>query len=178
MGGGTTTAWTRADLDRFPDDGHRRELVDGQLLVSPLARRRHQDVVLRIARSLADWADDHGGIVYPGVNIDLAETTHLEPDVVWASDTDTTGSGFARTPELVVEVGSPSTHRYDRGIKLDRYLTSGAHEVWLVDLTLDEIAVHRSGGATATHGRGDAVTTPVLPGWRATVDDLLGPTPS
>lgn len=171
-----TAQWTRADLDRFPDDGHRRELVDGHLLVSPLARKRHQAVVMRVASALHDWAQAHHGIVYPGVNVDLAKDTHLEPDVVWASDTDLEGAGFDATPEIIVEVGSPSTHRYDRGVKRERYLVSGAREVWLVDLERDEVEVHRSAADDpAVLGRGDTLTTPVLPGFAAEVDDLLGP---
>lgn len=171
-----TRRWTRADLDRFPDDGHRRELVDGHLLVSPLARVRHQAAVLRIARALASWADDHGGAVYPGVNVDLSKHTHLEPDVVWTSDTDESRQSLDLTPEIIVEVGSPSTHRYDRGIKRERYLASGAREVWLVDLEREEVEVHRSATEEPTVlRRGDTLTTPVLPGFAASVDDLLGP---
>ncbi len=171
-----TRRWTRADLDRFPDDGHRRELIDGQLLVSPLARVRHQAVVTRITVALAHWAEEHGGAVYAGVNVDLSKRTHLEPDVAWTSDTDESGQGLTGTPEIIVEVGSPSTHRYDRGIKRERYLESGAHEVWLVDLERDEIEVHRTIGEPPTVlRRGDVVTTDVLPGFAGAVDDLLGP---
>lgn len=172
-----TTRWTRDDLDRFPDDGHRRELVDGHLLVSPLAHRRHQAVVGHISFALESWVrQGGGGIVYPGVNVDLARNTHLEPDVVWASDTDLEGAGFESTPELVVEVGSPSTHRYDRGVKRERYLTSGAREVWLVDLERDEVEVHRGVDQDpVVLRRGDTLTSQVLPGFSAPVDDLLGP---
>lgn len=185
-----TARWTREDLERFPDDGHRRELVDGHLLVSPLAHRRHQAVVTRFTVALHRWAEAHHGIVYPGVNVDLARDTHFEPDVVWTSDTDESGQGLPTTPEIVVEVGervspqrseespiasSPSTHRYDRGVKRERYLESGAREVWLVDLERDEVEVHRSvDAAPDVLRRGDTLTTSVLPGFAAAVDDLLG----
>ena len=36
---------TRADLETLPDDGHRYELIDGTLVVSPAPRRGHQVVV-------------------------------------------------------------------------------------------------------------------------------------
>ncbi len=65
--------------------------------------------------------------------------------------------------------------RWRRPVKLDRYLVSGALEVWLVDLEHDEVTVHTREGRTTVHRRGEHLTTPVLPGWRADVDDLLGP---
>jgi hypothetical protein len=30
-----THRWTRADLQRLPDDGNKYEVIDGELLVSP-----------------------------------------------------------------------------------------------------------------------------------------------
>jgi hypothetical protein len=36
---------TRADLEGLPDDGHRYELIDGTLVVSPGPQLPHQDVV-------------------------------------------------------------------------------------------------------------------------------------
>ena len=37
-----------ADLDAMPDDGHRYELIDGVLIVSPAPRRAHQRASLRL----------------------------------------------------------------------------------------------------------------------------------
>ena len=45
---------TVADLDLMPDDGHRYELIDGVLLVSPAPSTLHQHLVLRLARILED----------------------------------------------------------------------------------------------------------------------------
>lgn len=39
---------TLADLDGVPDDGHRYELIDGVLVVTPSPRWGHQDVVGRL----------------------------------------------------------------------------------------------------------------------------------
>ena len=40
------------DLDTFPEDGRRFELADGWLLVSPMARRKHQLGCKRIGEAL------------------------------------------------------------------------------------------------------------------------------
>ncbi len=174
-----TAGLTRADLDRFPDDGHRRELVDGRLLVSPLARRRHQRVVGRFTYRLTAWTDQHGGTIYPGVNVDLADDTHLEPDVVYARSEDTSGLAFEEAPELVVEVSSPSTRWFDLGAKKDRYAAAGATELWFADLDADAVLRFVNIGGrfdlAGTHARQATFTTPLLPGLVLDVDDLLGP---
>lgn len=42
---------TRADFEQMPipDDGHRYELIDGNLIVSPAPTWRHQDIVVALA---------------------------------------------------------------------------------------------------------------------------------
>jgi Uma2 family endonuclease len=165
---------TRADLDRFPDDGRRFELIDGALLVSPLARTRHQRIVARLTTELELWSREHGGATYPGVNVDLDERTHLEPDVAWSRQEIDDALSIG-APELVVEVSSPSTRAFDRGIKRMAYLAAGVVELWLVDLETGVVERHtpeRTGPVVL--GRGEDVTTPLLPGFRAAVDVLLG----
>lgn len=166
----------RADLDDLPQDGRRFELIDGALLVSPAPRGRHQRVIARLTYELEGWSRMHGGATYPGVNIDLDQRTHLEPDVAWSSDESDIGLAFTGTPELVVEVSSPSTRAFDRGIKRAAYLSSGAVEVWLVDLDADVVERHTADAASpAVHSRGEDVITTLLPGFRVGVSDLLGP---
>lgn len=172
-----TAVWTRAHLDDLPDDGRRYEIVDGRLLVSPLARLRHQAVVRELTIAIGTWCRANHGAMYPGANVDLDETNHLEPDVVWSSDTDDSGVGFGVTPELVVEVSSPSTRRFDEGVKLDRYAASGAREVWLVDLDGDElrryVVVDRRPGEPQVLRPGEVLVTDLLPGLELPVGDVL-----
>jgi hypothetical protein len=44
--------FTVAELDRMPSDGHRYELVDGVLVVSPRPILVHQFVAMRLATAL------------------------------------------------------------------------------------------------------------------------------
>src|SRR6185312_12513444 len=43
-----------ADLEAFPDDGHRYELIDGVLVVTPAPVPLHQRAVLRLAMILEE----------------------------------------------------------------------------------------------------------------------------
>jgi hypothetical protein len=49
-----TAGWSVAMLDALPDDGLRREIIDGELLVTPAPSWRHQRVVLALAKRLDD----------------------------------------------------------------------------------------------------------------------------
>src|SRR5215469_3877333 len=44
--------FTVAELDRMPDDGHRYELLDGTLIVSPRPTNPHQEVAMELAVQL------------------------------------------------------------------------------------------------------------------------------
>lgn len=176
----TTRRYTVADVYNFPDDGQRYELLDGVLHVTPLARRRHQAVVMQIAYRLRQWADGHGGTVYAGVNVDLDDGTHLEPDVAYALSEDTSGLAFDDAPDLIVEVSSPSTKGFDTGAKKDRYAAEGAAEFWFVDLdedTVSQFLLDADGrdAAPLLHCRGARFTSPLFADLVLDVDDLLGP---
>jgi len=42
--------WTREEVLALPDDGHRYELIDGELLVTPSPTGRHQRAVWLLFR--------------------------------------------------------------------------------------------------------------------------------
>ena len=48
------TPFTWDDLARMPDDGYRRELIHGQLLVTPSPVARHQHAAVQLTRLLAN----------------------------------------------------------------------------------------------------------------------------
>ena len=59
-----TTGLTYADLERFPEDNLRRELIDGELIVTAAPAPRHQDAVLELGARLLAYTKEHGGKVY------------------------------------------------------------------------------------------------------------------
>ncbi len=176
----TDVRYTIDDLWGFPDDGKRRELIDGVLYVSPLARLRHQWIVGNLSLEFGLWVKGHGGAVFPGANVDFAPDTHLEPDVVFLRPEHATTEGLSLTepPDVVVEVSSPSTRRYDLVTKRAALERQRVPEYWFVDLDADEVHVHvLSGdgyGDPAVYRRGEVITTAQAPGLAIAVDEVLG----
>lgn len=171
--------WALADLDALPDDSRRREIVRGVLYVTPVARRYHQRVVFRFTYCLGTWEEEHGGQVYPGVEVNLPEGSHLEPDVAYlvpGHEILDDIRGLAASPDIVVEVSSRSTKRYDLGDKRDLYAEQGVGELWFVDLDAGEVLVFTQGrGEPARYGTGERFTSQLLPSLVLDVDALLAP---
>jgi Uma2 family endonuclease len=132
----TTRPWTRADMERLPDDGNRYEVLDGKLLVTPLPSIPHQGVATRIAGRLMLYCDAHGiGFVAAPGGI-LHGESELQPDVaVYLGRRMRDESDWAKlpAPALVVEILSPSTRHRDVGVKRAAYLHWGVPEYWIID---------------------------------------------
>ena len=62
------TRYTYADLERFPQDNLRREIIDGELVVTAAPATRHQQVVMTLAGELYQYTKSHGGPGVPGAH--------------------------------------------------------------------------------------------------------------
>lgn len=178
------TGLTVADLDRFADDErHKYELVGGELFVSPKGVFRHQYVATRIAHVLLEWADAHGAVASVEPDVYHTDRDYVIPDVVLLL------AGLARnsdpvirtTPDLVVEVSSPSTRRLDVVVKRALYERMGVPEYWVVDLERECFEVYRlrggRDGPPEVVGAGGTLRPGHLDGLAVEVDDVLRPLP-
>lgn len=129
--------YTVPDLDRFPDDGNRYELLDGVLLVTPAPSQLHQLVAGRIQGELftALSRPRLATVVGPGAVVYMPKT-QLEPDIlVFSAEFPVTAHWKNISGHwLAVEVLSQGSRLYDREFKRDAYLALGVKQVWLVDV--------------------------------------------
>lgn len=128
---------------RWPDfiqlaEDDLRELIDGELREIDVATKQHEWVVTFLAAVLFNWARVNGGLVLSsGYKIRIDDRRGVMPDVQYFR------KGHERTggdrglesgaPDLVVEVVSPTSVRYDRVVKLRWYAQIRVPEYWIVD---------------------------------------------
>jgi Uma2 family endonuclease len=124
---------TRADLEDLPDDGHRYELIDGVLIVSPGPRHGHQRVVGNLHLVLRAGCPPELEVILAPFAVALADDTEVQPDLIVAPRTQFTEKELPGPPLLAVEVLSPSTRRVDLLLKRDRLQAAGVPSYWLVD---------------------------------------------
>jgi len=142
-------SYTIEDLDRFPRDGNRYELLDGMLLVTPAPLPPHQVVIARLLASLHRYLEPAGlaHVVSPGA-IEVAPKTHLEPDLLIFPSSLPLGGRWRDIGDwwLACEVFSDSSVLYDSEHKRPAYTALGVKEVWLVnwwDRYVDAFAPYR-----------------------------------
>ena len=146
--------YTLRDLESFPDDGNRYELLDGLLLVTPGPAPLHQVVALRLATALHEYLRGGAARVFSPGSVELEPNVHLEPDVLVVPADEMPQDLQPDTPWtairgwwLAVEISGKGSLHYDRDYKGPAYLTLGVREFWRVDLGEQSAYVSRPGQA-------------------------------
>ena len=124
---------TELDLLDRPDDGHRYELLDGALIVTPGPSPYHQDAVGGLLGLLRAACPADLKVLTAPLDVHLAPDTVLQPDVLVFRRDQVTRRGVEGAPLLAVEVLSPSTRRIDLHLKRARYEAAGTAAYWVVD---------------------------------------------
>jgi Uma2 family endonuclease len=129
--------WAVEDLLNLPDDGHRYEIFDGSLLVSPMPAMRHVRVTEAISRVVGRQAPDSIFVTCAGAGVNLrGGRSYFIPDVtaIREAGIDDNSLGVASADVvLVVEVLSPSNARNDLILKRHEYAADKIPAYWIVD---------------------------------------------
>ncbi|MDX6260832.1 MAG: hypothetical protein QOH84_2520 [Kribbellaceae bacterium] len=125
--------FTLVDLDSLPDDGMRYELVDGQLLVTPIPPPIHQRAVLQLAVLLERVRPEHLEVFLGPLDFQPTARRSLQPDVLVCRLEDIGPRAVEGSLALAVEVLSPPTLMTDRLLKRAIYEDAGVDSYWIFD---------------------------------------------
>ena len=176
-----STKYTHADLLAMPDDGKRREIIEGELFVTPSPISDHQRILFELSGAFRDYlkANPVGEVLFAPMDVILSDHDVLEPDLLLVlKEHEAIFKDWVRgAPDLVVEILSPTTEARDRGPKMKAYARFGVREYWIVDPTAQVIEVYRlrvEGFELARMcAKGDTVETPLLPGFLLSVGSIF-----
>src|SRR5437016_4569692 len=134
------------DLAQMPDDGLTRELLDGELFVTPAPAPSHQRVSRRLQRQLETYVESRnlGEVFNAPLDVILGRHDVPQPDLMVVTDPGlVTERAVEGAPALVVEILSPSTASRDRTLKANRYAAAGVVHYWIVDPRRQRIECRR-----------------------------------
>jgi Uma2 family endonuclease len=165
-----------ARMETAEDEAY--ELVDGELIPLPSPTPLHGMIRDRLVQLIRNYFDRNpiGGAISetdcrvignvvrrPDLSIFLGERW-LQLDLKTIP--------VPTAPDIAVEVYSPAEYVIDPTRKVREYLNSGSQEVWLFDSENLELQVRTSAGIRILYA-GDALESPLLPGFSAAVAMLL-----
>jgi Uma2 family endonuclease len=163
---------TYADLERWPDDGKQYELYDGEVRVVPAPIPLHQQVQVNILDILQEYRKAYGGHVFGSpLDIIFREDTVLQPDITFLTAPTARLLDMKKPirfpPDLVIEILSPSTSKWDRIKKYGMYARHAVAEYWIVDPgneTVEIFALRDGTYELASSGRRSGqLTSAILP---------------
>ncbi len=171
----TSTKITHDDLLKMPEDNLPREIIDGELIVSPTPSAQHQRIVVRLVRMIGAFLDEHpvGEVLVAPLDTILASDQVVQPDLLYVSNE---RAGIVErwvfgAPDLVIEVISETSRRRDEVRKRELYEQFGVSEYWIVDPDARSVKTYRRGASggyehplLVTAADDKTLTTPLLPG--------------
>lgn len=155
----------------------RVELMDGEVVEMNPIGSRHANCVRKLNRILSGQVGDD--VLMDVQNpIQLDEHREPQPDLAIIRARDYKDSLPAPEDALIVIEVSDTTLAYDKGVKLPLYASFGISEAWIVDLAAEIVERHTepSGNGyrlTARAGRGETISSAILPDLSVAVDSIL-----
>jgi Uma2 family endonuclease len=181
-------SYTYADYLRWTIE-ERLELIKGKIFkMSPAPARRHQELSIRIGSSLFAHLNNKNCQVYTApFDVRLSTrgkshdevTTVVQPDLCVICDRAKLDErGCMGAPDIVVEILSPGNNKKELRNKYEVYEEYGVKEYWIVwpesktflKYTLNDEGRYQPSRVLTL---GDMVTTPILPGFTLSLDEVF-----
>jgi Uma2 family endonuclease len=173
--------WTDEELMALPKDGYKRELLQGDIILSP-AGSEHGIICVAICAELRSFARRHkaGAVFDSSTGFRLTPDDLLSPDVAFVARPRLLAlpriprGFFPGAPDLVVEVLSPSDTPDRMHEKLSLYFAHGCRLAWVINPRERNALVYRTPEADRLLRVTDALDgEDVLPGFRLPLAELF-----
>ena len=183
MATNTQARLTYQDYFDLPESEDRYELIDGELYMAPTPIPEHQIFVYYLAKVIEEFVTRYrlGRMIISPQDVVLSDDIVVQPDIMFVSNERLHiikwGHYVQGAPDLVVEVLSPSTERFDRTVKRERYTNFGVREYWIADIVGRTVEVNASSGdkfeVVGVYGEGGTFESPLLPGLTVDISDVF-----
>ena len=160
----------------LPEDlGELVEFIECEIIYSGSPTPKHQEILFRLGARFEGYLDGKSCRAYASpldvkIDFDLnpASRNTLQPDlIVICDDKKIDEKCLLGTPDLVIEILSPSTARRDKAYKFNKYRSVGVKEYWIIDPVIEEIMVNllsqnRQKYNTKTYKKGEVIKVSIF----------------
>lgn len=173
---------TFVDWLASPQDGLGREIIDGELFLTPPPNITHQRVSRDIRFRIHHWLlqSKMGEVFNPPVGLRLSDQDVFEPDlfvVLLGGKAEIADRAVLGPADVAIEILSPGTARRDLTTKRKAYESFGVREYWIVDPEAQAIEVLALESATyarrGIYRRTETLASGVLAGFALVLAEVF-----
>ncbi|MEA2326245.1 MAG: hypothetical protein QOE68_1204 [Thermoanaerobaculia bacterium] len=179
----TSTKMTYEDLLLLPEDGLRHEIIDGEHYVNASPLEKHQRVSYNLIVEIGIYLRQHpvGRLYHAPFDVVFSRYDVVEPDLMFISKEHQaiiTSRNVQGSPDLLLEILSPSNTRYDEVTKRALYERTGVGEYWIINPVRDTVRIFRRNAAgryeiAANLSRNETLTSPLFPMLEIQLDEIF-----
>jgi len=141
-----TKVWTYDDYYKL-DDEKRYEVIEGELIEMSAPRIIHQRISMNLSVELVLYLRKHkiGEVFASPCDVVLSAVNTFQPDLLFISQENLKiiqEKNISGTPDLVIEILSPSNKDHDRIKKFNLYERFRVKECWIIDSDEKTIKVY------------------------------------
>ena len=174
--------YTYEDYEKLPE-GAPYQLIGGKLVITPSPIPYRQELSRELGFKLFTFVkkNDLGHVYYAPLDVYFSETDVYQPDILFIHKKREKIIGKTKiegSPDIVIEILSPSTAYYDLRKKFRIYEKFGVKEYWIVDPELKRIEVYENENSkykifSEAENEG-SVSSAVLKGFEVELTELFG----
>ena len=174
--------WTEYHFYLLPESNQKIELANGELIVSPSATPKHQQISLEFAYQLTTFIKTNplGIVATAPLDVRLAEGRIRQPDLLFVLNENRDRFAEQRVegaPDWVAEIISPGSRKTDEEEKMAEYAEAGVAEYWLIDPKTEMIHIYVLMGDAyelrQTAGSNEAAQSIIIDGFSVSVNTLF-----
>ena len=175
---------TRREYEDMPAGPPYYQVIQGGLFMSPSPTPHHREAAGILFRKIGNFLEENpiGKVYISPVDVFLDDLNVYQPDVLFIRADRLSiilEKGIEGAPDLVAEVLSPSTAKYDLGAKRAVYARSGVKEFWVADPAEKALRVFRFAESAeepaAVLAGASPLESPLLPGFAVSVEKVFEP---
>jgi len=163
---------------QLPEGEYQYELHHGEVVAMTRPKQRHINLQLRLSRLLEVMLKSFGEVTievpyrpFPQFEMRVADVAAVLRERWDAIDPDDNLYG---TPELVIEVKSPSNTERQLRESVATCLNKDTLEFWIVDSDRKSVTVFRPDGIPAVFNVGDSLSLSAFGGGELSVNEIFG----
>lgn len=141
-----TRRFTYADLELLPEDGVRREIHEGELIILASPSKEHQDILANLNDLVRGHVRQHklGYVAFAPFDVVFEPDETAIPDYLFVQTERlhlVKERAVLGAPDWIVEVLSPSSGKRDLREKTKIYQRFGVQVYWVIDPVREEVLV-------------------------------------